>query len=186
MRSDVTHSPFPVLPVLLFIAACSGIGSPDHPTTARSAADTADQVMSGVHMTLTNLGVKQVTIDADSAWIYESAGRTELKHVHLTFFSPTGLQQSVLTSDEGTYMTRTDSMEARGHVVVLKTDGSKLTTEVLRYNKARNLVTTDQPYVYDSPGRHLTGVTLTTDPSLDNISTNRVQGKGGGFRLPSN
>jgi LPS export ABC transporter protein LptC len=123
-------------------------------------------------------------VEADTAFMYETAGRAELKHVKLTFFSATGVQQSVLTSDEGTYMLRTDSMEARGHVVVVKTDGSRLTTTILRYNKARNEVTTDQPYTYDSGDKHIQGTGFTTDPSLSNINTNRVHGTGGGIRLP--
>ncbi len=170
--------------LLPLAAACTGIGGPDRPTHARVAADTADQVMSAMHMTLTNLGVKAADVDADSAYLYEGPGRADLKHVTLKFFSTTGIQQSTLTSDEGTYMTRTDSMEARGHVVLVKSDGSKLTTTVLRYNKALNQITTDQPYTYDGPGKHLTGVGFTSDPTMSNFSTNRVHGSGGGFQLP--
>ena len=70
--------------------------------------------------------------------MYENSGRSELRKIKLTFFSTTGVQQSVLTANEGTYLTRSNTMEARGNVIVVKTDGSRLTTSVLRYDQAKN------------------------------------------------
>jgi LPS export ABC transporter protein LptC len=173
--------------LLAGMGACSGVGSPDGIRSAHMAADTADQVMYGVNTVLTNLGVKQADLVADSARMYENAGRTELRHVKLTFFSTAGVQQSVLTADEGTYMMRSDAMEARGNVVVVKTDGTRLTTTLLRYDKAKNEVSTDQPYDFDSPTKgHGHGDRgFTSDPSFSNITTYRATGTArGGFVLP--
>src|SRR5436190_4835726 len=117
---------------------------------------------------LTNLGVKQADLEADSAFAYENAGRNELRHVKLTFFSPMGVQQSILTSDSGTYMVRGNTMEARGNVVVVKADGSRLTTSALRYDQAANKVSTDQPYVYISGDRRVEGNGFESDPSFTN------------------
>ena len=108
----------------------------------------------------------------------------EMRRIKLTFFSTAGVQQSVLTADEGTYLTRTNFMEARGNVVVVKTDGSRLTTSVLRFDQAKNEVSTDQPYVYDSAGRHITGDGFVSDPSFSNIVTQRPRGTAGRFTLP--
>jgi LPS export ABC transporter protein LptC len=171
--------------IALAIAACSGVGSPDGIRSAHMAADTADQVMFGVATRLTNLGVKQADLEADSGYMYENAGRTDLRRIKLTFFSTAGVQQSVLTADEGTYMMRTNFMEARGNVVVVKTDGSRLTTSVLRFDQAKNEVSTDQPYTYDTNGNHAEGVGFVSDPSFRNITTSRAHGTSrGGFVLP--
>ena len=150
-------------------------------------ADSADQVMFGVVTKLTNLGVKQADLEADTAYLYENSGRTELRHVKLTFFSPTGVQQSVLTADSGTYMLRQQQMEARGNVVVVRTDGSRLTTSLLRYDQAKNEVSTDKHYATDdAQHNHLEGDGFTSDPTFTNVLTHRAKGgtRGGGFTLP--
>ena len=43
------------------------------------AADSADQLMVGVRLYLTNQGVRQAYVEADTAFVYENTGRTELK-----------------------------------------------------------------------------------------------------------
>ncbi len=169
----------------VFSFACGGIGGPNGTQHAtQTAADSADHVMFGMHTIITNLGVKSADLESDTAYMYEQVGRTELKNVKLIFFSAAGVQQSVLTSNEGTYLIRTGTMEARGNVVVVKTDGSRLTTTILRYDQTQNKVSTDQPYTYDSADKHIQGVGFVTDPSLTNITTNRIRGTGGGFTLP--
>lgn len=164
--------------------ACNGPETPDRVRTTQAAADSADQVMFGVKTALTNLGVKQADLEADSAFAYENAGRTELRRVKITFFSNMGVQQSVLTADEGTYMLRGNTMEARGNVVVVKSDGSRLVTTVLRYDQAANKVSTDQHYTYDTEGNHIEGEGFDSDPTFQNLSTRRVRGTSGGFTLP--
>jgi len=149
------------------------------------AADTADQLMIGVRLYLTNEGVRQAYLEADSAFVYENSGRTELKRVHLTFYkSTTGEQASILTSNEGTYMARTGAMEARGNCVVNTTDGGRLETSVLRFDQARNEVTTDQPYTFTSPDKNVQGTGFVSDPSFSNIVTHGVRGTAGRFTLP--
>jgi LPS export ABC transporter protein LptC len=164
-------------------AACGG-GSPDAVALARAAADSADQMMVGVRMYLTNEGVRQAYLEADSAFVYEASGRTELKAVRLTFYGRAGEQASVLTSDEGTYRTREGTMEARGDVVVVRADGGRLTTSILRFNQLANQVSTDQPYTYVSADRNVTGNGFVSDPAFTNITTQQVRGRAGQFTLP--
>ena len=42
-------------------------------------------------------------------------------------------------------------------MVVVKTDGSRLVTTVLRYDQAQNKVSTDKHYTYDTGGNHFEG-----------------------------
>jgi LPS export ABC transporter protein LptC len=164
--------------------ACKGPSTPNRVLETQAAADSADHVMFTMKTILTNLGVKQADLEADSAFMYEAAGRTELRRVKLTFFNTTGVQQSTLTADEGTYLLRGNTMEARGNVVVVKTDGSRLTTSVLRYDQAANKVTTDQPYVYVSGDRRVEGNGFESDPTFTNLSSRGLRGTGGRFSLP--
>ena len=76
-------------------------------------------------------------------------------------------------------------MEARGNVVVVRIDGAKLRTAVLRYNQARNQVSSDQPFVFDEPTRHIEGEGFTSDPDFKVVTAIRPRGTGGKFTLPN-
>ena len=167
----------------LAFSACGG-RKRDVVAEVQQAADTADELLIGMRFYLTDQGVRQAYLEADSAFVYENEGRTELKRVHLTFYATTGEQSSILTSDEGTYRGRQATMEARGNVIVLRPDGGRLTTSVLRYDQAKNQVWTDQHYVYTSTDRNVEGDTLTSDPSFNNITTQNLRGRAGHYRLP--
>jgi hypothetical protein len=84
--------------------------------------DTADQKMFGVRTILTDQGVRNAELEADSAFFFDENTRIELRGVKLTFHTRTGERNSVLTSREGTYNTRQSQMEARGNVVVVSDD----------------------------------------------------------------
>jgi LPS export ABC transporter protein LptC len=181
------HSPWAVLLTSVTLiagsAACRDSGR-DAVAAVQEAADSADQLMIGLTQYMTNQGVRQAFLQADSGFIYENSGHIELKKIRVTFFAQTGAQTSVLTGREGTYNMRTGQMEARGDVLVVMTNGAHLTTSVLRYDQSKNEVSTDQHYVYEAPDRHIEGDAFVSDPSFDNIVTQRPRGTAGRFTLP--
>jgi len=164
-------------------AAC-GKPAPTRATQQNAAADSADQVMAGVTTVLTSGGVRQATLEADSAFVYESSGRTAVKKVKVTFYTPEGVQQSVLNADSGWYEARSGNMEGRGNVVVVRADGSRLNTSRLLYEPQKNQVSTDQPYTYIEGEHRVQGTGFTSDPSFRNIATQAVHGTGGRYTLP--
>jgi LPS export ABC transporter protein LptC len=159
-------------------------GARDPVAEFEQAADSADQLMIHLTMNMTQEGVRQAVLEADSAFVYDVRGEVELRKVKVTFYTTNGVQTSVLTSREGTYFMRDGRMEARQDVVVNMTDGARLTSSVLRYDQARNEVSSDQPYTYDSADRHVTGQGFVSDPSFSNIVTQRPRGTLGRFTLP--
>ena len=165
------------------LGACKSRGQ-DIVAEVEVAADSADQLM--IHLTayLTNEGVRQAKLEADSGFLYESSGREDLKHIKVTFYALNGAQTSVLTAAGGVYNPRTGQMEARGNCVVVMTDGARLTSDVLRYDQSKNEVSTDRPYTYDRADRHITGDGFVSDPSFSNIVTQRPRGTAGRFTLP--
>lgn len=163
-------------------AACNG-DERSGVAAVEQAADSADQLMVNLTTYLTNQGVRQAYLEADTGFIYETRGMTELRRLRLTFYTQNGVQTSVLTADSGTYQMRTGAMEARGNVVVIRTDGARLTTSVLRYDQTRNEVSTDRPFTFDSAERHLEGDGFTSDPGFTNIVTTRPRGAAGRFNL---
>lgn len=149
-----------------------------------AAADTADQLLIGLTQYITQDGVRKAYLEADSAFLYENSGRAELKTVQVTFFAEAGDTSSVVTGKIGSYDWRTGRMEAREDVVVTLSNGGRLTTSVLRYDQARNELSTDQHYVYTAPDRQMEGDGFVTDPALSVFRTTRPRGTAGSFTLP--
>lgn len=171
-----------VLLALLLVACKTGT-----PVTATQAAlDSADQVLIGMSHYVTDAGVLRARVRADTAFFFSGTQRAELRNVHVTFYDATGTATSTLTSREGTHYWRTGDMEARGNVVVVREkDGGTMRTEVMAYSQIRNEVSSDKPFVFDSPDRHIAGEGFTSDPEFRNISAKRPTGRGGQFTLPN-
>ena len=172
---------------LAALAAACGGKKPDAVAAvaaAANAADSADQLLIGMTHYITENGVRKAYLEADSAFLYENTGRAELKKVRVTFFGPVGDTASVVTGKFGNYEWRTGKMEAREDVVVVLSNGGRLTTSVLRYDQTKNEVSTDQHYVYTAPDRHLEGEGFVTDPALSTFRTSRPRGTAGSFTLP--
>jgi LPS export ABC transporter protein LptC len=167
-------------------ALLSACGGPERGVASvGTAADSADQVMMGVRQFLTKDGVRQAYLQADTAFVYETSGRVDLKRVHVTFYSAEGVQESVLTGNTGTYWTRTNQMSASGNVLVVRTaDQARLRTDFLEYDPSKNEVRTDRPYVADKGVQHIEGVGFTCDPSFVNCSTQHAKGTAGQLVMP--
>jgi len=170
------------LGALLLLCGCGGGKGV---STVTTAADSADQVMFGVKQVLTKNGVQQAYLKADTALDYEASGRVDLRNITVTFFSPEGIQQSVLTAQTGVYWMRTNQMSARGNVVVVRTsDHATLRTAFLQYDQTKNEVTTDQPYVADKAPQHIEGVGFICDPSFNNCTSQQTHGTAGRLVMP--
>jgi LPS export ABC transporter protein LptC len=155
------------------------------PTATIAAADSADQVLLSMSHYVTYNGIQRSHVRADTAYFYSASQAAELRNVHITFYDPRGAQTSTLTAREGTYRWRTGDMEARGNVVVVRIDGATLRTEVLRYSQVRNQVSSDRPFVFDEPTRHIKGDGFTSDPDFKVVTATRPTGVGGKFTLPN-
>jgi LPS export ABC transporter protein LptC len=156
------------LTAIVMLAACQEPGATP-PVAQRSAADTADQTLLGVRLTLADHGVQRALMRADTAFTYEDNTRTELRVVRTTFFTETGVKNGTLTSREGTYNSRAGNMEARGNVVVISDDGRRLETPHLRYDPQKNEISSDSAFVLTRPGERLSGIGFQTDPNLSRI-----------------
>jgi LPS export ABC transporter protein LptC len=164
------------------VGACdSGI----RPTATITAADTADQVLVTMSHYVTTAGIQRAHVRADTAYMYSPMQTAELRAVHITFYDPRGAETSTLTAREGTYHWRPGDMEARGNVLVVRTDGATLRTEVLRYSQLKNQVSSDKPFVFDEPNRHIEGEGFTSDPDFKAVTAIRPKGTGGQFTLPN-
>src|SRR6266536_3591220 len=157
---------------ILFNAVFASCKNGTPVTATQVVLDSADQVLLGMSHYVTELGVLRA--------------RVELRNVHVTFYDIAGNPTSTLTSREGTDHWRTDDMEARGNVVVVRDkDGGTMRTEVMTYNRVRNEGSSDKSFVWDEPGRHVVGDGFTSDPEFKKITAKRPHGTGGQFLLPN-
>lgn len=153
------------------VLAATGCNEKKQPPLAKhsSLADSADQVMWGSKFNLTDKGLQRAEINADTSFFFNDNTRIELSHVNATFFTASGAKDAVLTSEQGTYSTRTGSMVARKNVVVVSEDGRRLTTQQLAYDQSRNEIASDSAFVLTEPDRRLEGIGFRSDPNLNNI-----------------
>lgn len=167
----------------LSVVACEDSGV--RPTTTVQAPDSADQVLEGFSHYVTNEGVLRSRVEADTAFFYEPTQVTELHKVKVVFYDVKGAESSTLTALRGTYRWQDGSMEARGNVVVVSPDGRRLATQLLRYDNATNLISTDRQFTFDRGAEHLEGNSFRSDPDFRNVVTDRPRGvTGDGMLLP--
>jgi len=161
--------------IVLMIALLAAVGGAcsskkEPPVAAHSPlADSADQVMYGLKYNLTNGGIARALLRSDTAYFFDDNTRIELEKVNTTFFTVTGAKDAVLTSQRGTYNSRTSNMIARKDVVVVTEDGRRLTTQELLYNQGKNEISSDSAFVMTEPNRRLEGVGFRSDPNMKNI-----------------
>ena len=156
---------------ILVVASTGACSSKKQPPVATHSplADSADQVMYGARFNLTDKGLQRAQLEADTAYFFEDNTRIELEPVHTTFFTVTGAKDAVLTSERGTYNSRTTGMVARKNVVVVSEDGRRLTTPELRYNQQANEISSDSAFVMTEPNRRIEGIGFRSDPNMKNI-----------------
>lgn len=149
----------------LALVACR---NPEQPpvTAGPTAADSADQVMVRVRTLLTERGVKQGELFADTAYVYDENSRFLFRKVRTTFNTPTGAPNGTLTAREGRYDMRQRVLEGFGDVVVVTTDGKRLLSPHLRFDQSRNLVRSDSAYTLIDGPRRSQGIGFESDPNI--------------------
>ena len=171
--------------VALVAAGCSERATPPVASESNALVDSADQVMFGIQTILTDRGVRQAVLRADTGFFFDEGTRVELRGVHLTFYTPEGVENAVLTSREGTFNTRLSQTEARGNVVVIsEAQRRRLTTEQLRYDQNANQISSDSAFVLTEPANRMEGVGFTSDPEMRRIRVLRVRSGSGEIVIP--
>jgi LPS export ABC transporter protein LptC len=175
--------------LVLSVATVAGLGACQEgtkpPISARNPlADSADQIMFGISTFITDKGLLKAQLQADTGYFFDGNSRIEMRNEKTTFFTNTGEQSAILTSKEGTYMTARSTMDARRNVLVVTTDGKRLTTEQLHYNQGTNEISSDSSFVMTEPTRELRGIGFVSDPNLINVRVKRVLSGQGPLSLP--
>lgn len=151
-----------------------------------TTADSADQVIWGLRMVLTDRGIQRAELHADTGYFFDENTRAELRVVKTNFFNQQGASDGVLTSKRGTYNTRANVMEARDNVVIIGVDGKKLTSPMVRFEQFRNLIVSDSPFVLVDGVRQLEGIGFESDPQMLNVKVRKLsRASGASVILPA-
>ena len=174
-----------VLAVAL-LCACADEKGPPVAANTKTIADSADQVLYGQRMLITDRGLNRAEIHSDTAYFFDENTRTDMRVVNGVFFDSQGLRDAVLTSRTGIYNQRLNSLEARGDVVITTVDGRRLETPFVRYDNRVNLVSSDTTFTLTIPdGRVVHGIGFSSDPDLNNVHiVKQVSAKGGSVEIP--
>jgi LPS export ABC transporter protein LptC len=170
---------------LLVLVACRKQGSTPPVKRGATMADSAEQVMRGVRMLLTDKGVQRGELFADTAYVFDDQTRFELRKVRATFNTATGVKDGVLSADRGLYTQREAKLEGFGNVVIVTTEGKRLTSPHMRYMQAQNEVSSDSAFTLVEPGRSLNGIGFRADPQLTRIVVLKAGEGRGNITLPA-
>ena len=175
-----------VAAIVLFAAlACRKQGSVPPVKRGTTMADSAEQVMLDVRALLTDRGVQRGELFADTAYVFDDQTRFELREVRATFNTSTGTKDGVLTADRGEYSFREQKLEGFGNVVIVTTEGKRLTSPHMRYMQATNEVSSDSAFNLVEPGRSLNGIGFRADPQLTRVTVLRAGTGRGSLTLPA-
>ncbi|HTK49635.1 MAG TPA: LPS export ABC transporter periplasmic protein LptC [Gemmatimonadaceae bacterium] len=175
---------FLVALALVAAGACTRDGAAPPVRTGPTLADSAEQVMFDVRALLTDHGVQRGEMFADTAYVFDDQTRFELRKVRATFNTSTGVKDGVMSADRGRYSLRDQTLEGFGNVVIVTTEGRRLTSPHIKYMQSVNQVSSDTNFTLVEPGRSVSGIGFTADPQLNRISILRNLGGEGSFSLP--
>jgi LPS export ABC transporter protein LptC len=152
-----------VLAAALLLAGCGqkrAIG----PTASSGALP--DQEVSDFVLTETDKGTPQWTLYAQYAATYSARNTITARGIRVDFFDDQGRKNSTLTSREGEINQLTRDMTAIGDVVLQSAEGTRMSTQHLRFLNGQQHIVTDDFVRVERAGDVLTGTGFSSDPQL--------------------
>ena len=145
----------------------------------------ADRVLYDVDTFSQAEGVKRARLHADTAYVYELADSMQLHGMNLQMYEDGGALQATVKSEKGWLNTRTQSMTARGNVVVRSLRERKtIETEELFYDPQNHRVWSNVRSVIINPdGSRQTVDSFSADDQFKTITGKGFSGSLSGIKL---
>lgn len=172
--------------VAMLVAGCKGKAAPIA-SKALVLPDSAEQMIFGFNALITDNGVSKGRLLADTAFLYRDppGPRFELRKVHLTFFTPQGVDDGTMSAREGTYIDWQKRVEGRGNVIIVRKDGNRVESPQLVYDQGRNQIFSDSAFKFTQPNkRTISGNGFDSDPRLTNLKCMRNCNFSGAVKVP--
>lgn len=160
--------------LLLALAAAGGVayyalGPPARvpEVDAPARMDASGLTVQSIHQSSTRDGRTEWTLDAAAATYRLAEKKVLLQNMHVTFYRKEG-GEVYLTARDGTILTDSQDMEARGDVVVWN-EQYRMTTEELTYRHATRVIRSDTRAQITNAAGEITGDNLRVD-----LNTNQL------------
>jgi LPS export ABC transporter protein LptC len=162
-----------------------GCGGSPRMSSVPTSGELPDQEVSDFEASETDQGVVQWKMYARSAATYRARNTVVARGLRIDFFGDDGQRSSTLTAHEGEMNDLTRDMVARGAVVIQTTEGTRMTTDQLRFLNKQQRIQTESFVRVDRRGDVLTGWGFESDPELRDFQFKRqvratVQTRSGG------
>ena len=165
---------------LAFATACG------QQSTVPSAADEsldlqADNIAFFVTHHMTTEGIRTATLEADTAFSFESARRLDFLQVKVVFYNEQGAETGTLTSRTADLNVADNVFIARDSVVLVipGANGEKrLETDELHYDQKSKILWTDSPFVFYEDGRVSRGTRFRTDDKFQTWDVTGLETEG--------
>jgi LPS export ABC transporter protein LptC len=176
---------------LLCATLAGGCGEQNGVPAPGSTGELPDQEVTDFVLTETDEGTPVWTLYARHAATYRARNIVVARGVRVDFFDEQGARTSELTAHEGEINERTRDMIARGDVVIQTTEGTRMTSQELRFlNRTQRIVSPVEQLVrVERGGDVLTGYGFESDPELEQFEFKRkvqatVRTRSGGLVEP--
>ena len=154
------------LPLGLLAAMAAGCAPGRERSAVGSPAEMPDQEVTDFVLTETDQGAPKWTHHAKYAATYTSRTLVVARDIRLDFFDEKGARSSELTAREGEIQQDTRDMTARGNVVLTTSEGTRMTTQEMRFSNTAQLITSTKLVRVEREGSTLEGVGFSSDTDL--------------------
>lgn len=152
--------------VLLLGFVLAGCGERRELAPAGKSGVLPDEEVQDFALTETNSGAVEWKLYAQKAEMYDVKNTITATGVRVNFFDEKGKQSSQLTAREGEINQVTRDMTARGNVVILNSDGTRMSTQSLHFLNREQKIVSDELVRVEQKGNVLQGVGFESDPNL--------------------
>ena len=146
----------------------TGCGRQNRVWPAGASGELPDQEVSDFALTETEQGTPSWKLYARYAATYSARNLVVARSIRVDFYDEKGVKSSELTAREGEIQQQSRDMTARGNVVLQAVEGTRMSTEELRFlNKEQKITSPPTQQVrVERDGNVLTGYGFESDPNL--------------------
>ena len=150
------------------LVVLSGCGRQNRVWPAGASGELPDQEVTDFALTETEQGTPSWKLYARYAATYNVRNVVLARSIRVDFYDETGKKSSELTAREGEIQQQSRDMTARGNVVLQAVEGTRMSTEELRFlNKQQRIISPPTQQVrVERGGDVLTGYGFESDPNL--------------------
>lgn len=155
--------------ILLSAGACGG--ESDTPVVADDLARMdADNVIYGMDQNLTNEGIREGLVLADTAYFYRDSSAVHLRGVEMFMYDEDGYERARIEARRGRLEAETENMVARGDVVLrIPAEDRRIESQELHYSAARDRIWSDSSTIMVEAGEISCGTAFESDLEFRNV-----------------